>query len=154
MQRSSSNLWSVLGKALTWLPGRSTCDLWWLFPYLSLCCDQERVSKFHRASFRFLFWGTFSHSLLVFLARQGRHLQMGPSSDRQSNAHTPVVPSVAQTWRKIKEVNVGRWAREIHWARKKRLNHRYFLSCPSHYNTAFHTRLFMTHSKKHILYSK
>lgn len=43
------------------------------------------------------FW---KNVLLVFLARQGRHLQMGPSSDRESNAQTPVVPSVAQTWRK------------------------------------------------------
>lgn len=46
--------------------------------------------------------------LLVFLARPGRHLQMGPSSDRESNAQTPVVPSVAQTWRTKQEVNTGK----------------------------------------------
>ena len=44
---------------------------------------------------------------------------MGPSSDRQSNAQTPVVPRVAQTWRKIEEVNVRRWALVTHLTWKK-----------------------------------
>lgn len=54
------------------------------------------------------------HSRIHYLSSQldRADLHMGPSSDRQSKAQTPVVPRVAQTWRQTQEVNVGRWVLE------------------------------------------
>lgn len=112
------------GEAMAWLPGRTHLSPVVALPTLSAVImeGQDNSTEFLSGS------GSREHSRIHYLSSQQdkADLHMGPSSDRQSKAQTPVVPRVAQTWRQTQEVNVGKWLLGHIWLERK-FNHRYYL---------------------------
>lgn len=65
-------------------------------PQLVFCTCIEK-----NALFFFFFKGTRK---IDHIGLESKNLQTGPSSDKLSNAHTPVVPKVRQSWKKINKI--------------------------------------------------
>lgn len=62
-------------------------------------CFLHLFEKFKLISFFFLSFFFKGTRKIDHIRNESQHLQTGPSSDKLSNAHTPVVPKVRQSWK-------------------------------------------------------